>query len=187
MGKIIDNFLKKAPGRYYGIVSAVIRFTGDFLTLLFFPDYDLTKNMISDLGIGSGAIFFNLGIIISGIVSIPFYAALVILLENDGLYEKTRRNSLIIFYIADTAYFMIGIFPSDPNNYLLYLTHGIVAFIWVLLTISYLCLFCFLMIKNSKFAKFPVIVSLFLIACLMLFMFTWVPIFEWMLSLAFFI
>lgn len=187
MGKIINKFLKIAPGGYYGLISATIRFTGDVLAFLLFPNYNFTKNMISDLGIGPGAIFFNLGIILSGIVSIPFYVAFVRSLKMNDNYETTRKSSLILFYIANTAYIMLGFFPSDPSNYQIFLIHGLCALIWVLVTILYLCLFTFLMIKNNKFTKLPIYVSVFLIGCLMLFLFTWVPIFEWILSLAVFI
>ena len=184
MGKTIDKFLKIAPGGYYGLLSATIRFTGDFLALLLFPGYDFTKNMISDLGVGPGAFFFNSGIILSGIVCIPFIVSFVRSLKINGIYEKTRIFSLILFYIANTAYIMIGIFPSDPSNYQVFIIHGICAFIWVLATIIYLLLFSFLMIKNKKFSNLPVFVNLFLIGCLILFLCTWVPIFEWILSLA---
>ncbi|TFG30396.1 MAG: DUF998 domain-containing protein [Promethearchaeota archaeon] len=187
MGKITDKFLRIAPGGYYGLLSASIRFTGDLLALLLFPDFDFTKNMISDLGVGPGAFFFKLGIILSGIVCIPFYVAFVRSLKINGIYEKTRTSSLIIFYIANTAYILIGIFPSDPSNYQIYLMHGIFAFIWVLATILFLLLFSFLMVKNKKFTNLPVYVSIFLIGCLILFLFTWVPIVEWILSLVVFI
>lgn len=187
MRKIFDKLLKIAPGAYYGILSAILRFSGDFLAFLYYPGYDITKYMISDLGTGPGAIFFSLGIILSGIACVPFYVAIVRALENDGIYEKTRRSSLIVFYMADTAYIMIGIFPSDRANYLIFLTHGIFALIWILTTITYLFLFCFLMLNNNSFTKMPVFFNLLLIGFLFLFLFTWVPIFEWMLSLIFFI
>ncbi|MFX0071837.1 MAG: DUF998 domain-containing protein [Candidatus Hermodarchaeota archaeon] len=187
MGKIVNKFLKIAPGGYYGLLSALIRFSGDFLALLLFPDYDFTKNMISDLGVGPGAIFFSLGLILSGLVCIPFYVEFVRALENEGVYEKTRKYSLVLFYIANTAYIMIAIFPSNPSYYLIFLIHGIFALIWILATIIYLFLFTFLMEKNKKFTKLPIYVSIQLLGCLFLFLFTWVPIFEWMLSLAFFV
>ena len=187
MGKIINKFLKIAPGGYYGLLSVTIRFCGDISALLLFPGYDFTKNMISDLGVGPGAIFFSLGIILSGIVSIPFYVAFVRSLKINGYFEKTRKSSLILFYIANIAYIMLGIFPSNQSNYQIYVIHGIFAFIWVLATIINLLLFSFLMVKNNKFTKLPVYISVFLIGCLMLFLFTWVPIFEWILSIAVFI
>ncbi|MFW9936776.1 MAG: hypothetical protein ACFFD5_03960, partial [Candidatus Thorarchaeota archaeon] len=59
------------PGAIFGILSVIVGLLGDFLALLFFPEYNLTL-MISKLGIGPGGIFFNVGTILSGFFAFLF-------------------------------------------------------------------------------------------------------------------
>ena len=72
MDKLKEKVLKKTCGGFFGIISVLIRLMGDFIAIIFTPNYNMIDDLISDLGVGPGAIFFSLGLILSGIVSIPF-------------------------------------------------------------------------------------------------------------------
>ena len=88
----LDKILRRISGGVFGILSMIIRVLCDFLAFLCIPGYDIFENMVSELGVGKGGIFFNLGLIISGIICIPFYIALIRSLTIEYLYDKTRKR-----------------------------------------------------------------------------------------------
>lgn len=183
----IDYFLDLAPGGFYGILSIIVRISGDFIAFLLFPGYNMINNMVSDLGVGPGGIFFSLGLIISGIISIPFYVALARSLQSEGVDERMRKTGLIFFYISDITYIMIGFFPSVENIYIIYLAHGIFAIISWLTAIIYLIIFSRLMKKDGKFSALPSYSGYFLIIVMVIFLCTWLPLIEWVMTFTFII
>ena len=84
---IINDFTEKLlnfmPGGVYGILSMVIGIIGDILAILYYPGYNMIDNMVSDLSRGIGSIFFNFGLIFSGLVAIPFYLHLGRILKTE--------------------------------------------------------------------------------------------------------
>ena len=183
----IDKFLDIVPGGLYGIFSVLIRMLGDFIAFLFFPGYNMINNMVSDLGVGPGGIFFSLGLIISGIISIPFYVALARSLQSEDVNEKMRKTGLIFFYISDITYIMIGFFPSVKNVYIIYFAHGLFAIISWLTAIVYLIIFSKLMTKDGKFSALPSYSGYFLIIVMIIFLCTWLPLIEWIMTFTFII
>ena len=183
--KFIDKILNVVPGGIYGILSLIARISGDFLAYLFFPGYSINDNMVSDLGTGPGGIFFSLGLIISGIICIPFYVALARSLKGDETNEKMIRMGLIFFYISDVTYILVGFFPSVEDNYPIYLAHGVLAVISWLAGIVYLITFSKLMLKNSNYSKLPAYSGFCLVGFMFLFLFTWIPILEWIMTFLF--
>lgn len=181
----IDKLLDIAPGGFYGILSVIIRMSGDFLAFLLFPGYSMINNMVSDLGIGPGGIFFSLGLIISGIISIPFYVAIARSLQNEEANEKMIKTGLIFFYISNITYIMLGFFPSIEDIYLFYLFHGLFAIISWLTGIIYLILFSKLMLKDDKYSTLPAYSGFFLVGFMVLFLCTWLPILEWIMTFFF--
>jgi hypothetical membrane protein len=183
--KFIDKLLNFIPGGIYGILSLSARILGDLLAYLFFPGYSIFDNMVSDLGTGPGGIFFSLGLILSGIICIPFYVVLARSLKGDGINEKTIKLGLIFFYISDITYILVGFFPSIEDNYLIYTAHGVLAVTSWLTGIVYLLIFSKLMLKNSNYSKIPAYSGFILIGFLLVFLFTWIPIIEWVMTFAF--
>ena len=182
--KFIDKLLVIAPGGVYGILSVIVRIFCDFLAYLFFPGYNIFDNMVSDLGIGPGGIFFSLGLVISGILSIPFYVTLARSLRSDDANEKMRKAALKFFYISDITYILLGVFPSIEENFIIYFAHGTLALISWLTGVVYLILFSYLMLKDSKYSTLPAYSGFFLIGFVFIFIFTWIPFFEWVMTLA---
>ncbi|TFG05951.1 MAG: DUF998 domain-containing protein [Promethearchaeota archaeon] len=183
--KLMDKLLKIAPGGYYGILSVMIRLIGDFIAFLFFPGYNMIDNMVSDLGIGPGGIFFSLGLIISGIVSIPFYVAVIRSFEVEENRNKMKKFALAVYYISNMTYIMIGFFPSDESNYPIFFLHGTLAIICWLTAVAYLLLFSKLMMMDDKYNSLNSCSGIILIGFLIVFLFTWVPIIEWLMTFAF--
>jgi hypothetical membrane protein len=183
--KFIDKLLDILPGGIYGILSLIARILGDFLAFLLFPGYNIFDNMVSELGTGPGGIFFSLGLIISGIICVPFYVALARSLKSDEISEKSIRIGLMFFYISDIAYILVGFFPSIEENYLIYVTHGVLAVISWLTGMVYLIIFSKLMLKHENYTKIPAYSGFCLIGFMLLFLLIWIPILEWLMTFAF--
>ncbi|MHA1235578.1 MAG: hypothetical protein ACTSQL_10890, partial [Promethearchaeota archaeon] len=85
MEKLKTNILKIVnfiPRPYYGLLSALVGIGGDIIAISLFPNFNLS-NMISDLGTGPGAIFFNIGTFLSGVFALLTYLYIVEILENE--------------------------------------------------------------------------------------------------------
>ena len=178
----MEKFFKFTPGGIYGLLSVFIGLLGDFLAFLFFPGYHILFNMVSDLGIGPGGIFFNLGVIISGLIAIPFYIYLGKILKNGNNNEFLRRGAIITSIISCIAFSLIGFFPSIEGNEIIYFLHGLFAFISWMSGLSYLLLFSILLIKDERFSRFKSYLGFSIIIIYLIFFFTWQPIIEWILS-----
>ena len=75
--KIFDRLLTLIPGGVFGLLTCAIVLSGDIISIILFPGgYNFFENMISELGRGPSGIFFNLGLIILGILSFTYYISL---------------------------------------------------------------------------------------------------------------
>ena len=61
-----DTLFFKNYGSIFGILSVSVGVIGDLIALYLFPGYSIFSNMISELGVGPGGIFFNIGVFFSG-------------------------------------------------------------------------------------------------------------------------
>ncbi len=183
--KLIDKLLDTIPAGFYGIISIIIRITCDFLAFIFYPEYSIFYNMVSDLGVGPGGIFFSLGLFFSGIISIPFYVAIARSLKSDNIKERSRKSGLVLFYISDLTYILVGIFPSIKQNTIIYYTHGVLALISWLSVLGYLIIFSMLMLKSDKYSALPAYSSSLLIGFVIIAVLTWQPITEWLMTFMF--
>ena len=175
-----DKLLTLIPGGVFGLLSCVIVLSGDILSIILFPGgYNFFENMISELGRGPSGIFFNLGLIISGIVGIPFYIALYKVFDKETVNPIVRKSALIFSLISIFTFILVGIFPSIEDNYIIFVTHGTFAFISFLCGILYLTSFSILMLKDSKYSKFLACHGFIVAGTYLVILFTWLPITEW--------
>lgn len=167
----------------FAILAIVIGYLGDLIALLMFPGYDLTY-MISALGIGPGAIYFNVGTIICGIFCLLFYIRFnqdlkIKSQEYKRLFEFARATSII-----STIFFtLVGFFPGIPSNIILFTLHGLTAMISWLTAISYLISYGILIMKTSIFSRTYSILAFITTASILVFLFTWNPILEWLMTI----
>ena len=176
--------LKKTLGGFFGIISVIIRLTGDFTAIMFTPNYNMVDDLISDLGVGPGAIFFSLGLIISGIVSIPFYVSLKNIFRIEEINESLRKMAIVFSGISIITYILLGFFPSDPTNILIFILHGVFALISWVTGAGYLALYSYMSIKYKKSSKFQGYFGYCVVGTVILFIFTWVPVTEWIMTFA---
>lgn len=179
---IAEKLLNIMPGGLYGVLSIIIGLIGDFLAIIYFPGYNILDNMASDLGIGNGGIFFNLGMIFSGLVAIPFYVYLSKILKTETVNEAVRRYFLYFAIISCITFALIGVFPSIESLFIIFFLHGLCALISWISAILYLVLFSFLILRDQRFSKFKAYLGLVPASTITIFLFTWQPLIEWSIS-----
>ncbi len=100
-----------------GIISILFFFIFSYIAYLHFPiNYSIFTNYVSELGNSlrnpSGAIYFNIGVILTGIALFPFFIGLYLWYS-----EVTWRTTLIIIsqlfgFGAAFSVIMVGFFPE---------------------------------------------------------------------------
>ena len=170
------------PAPVYGLLSAVAGLLGDVISIALFPGYSL-NHMISALGAGSGALYFNVGTILSGVFAFLFYLYMIKVIgkeKTDPKLEKVGRffamNSCIFFSL-------VGVFPTSTNM-IIFVLHGTFALISWLSAIIYLSIFSKLIFKNKVLPKFFAYLALITAGTIIAFLLTWIPIIEWIMALA---
>ena len=185
MEKLKTNILKILnfiPSPYYGLLSAFVGIGGDIIAIALFPSYNFNR-MISALGTGPGAIYFNIGTILSGIFALLFYLYLIEVIgkeTNDPKQQKVGR----FFAINSCIFFsLVGVFPTSTDT-ILFVLHGTFALISWLSAIIYLSIFSSLIFKNKVIPKFFGYLAIITAGTIIVFLLTWIPIIEWIMALA---
>ena len=113
MDKIYHSF-KRIPGGITGIISILIMSIFGILSYINYPSHEfkLFSYVVSELGVGGGAIFFNIGLILSGIFLIPFFLKLNITF-SEVLSPNTRTITLLLGLISSSSYLLLGFFPLN--------------------------------------------------------------------------
>ncbi len=137
-------------------LSGVLIFLGVAQFLLFmivsetlYPGYSVSKNYISDLGVGSTAYIFNISIIIMG---------LLLIISSILLKSKILQVFLILSGIGAAG---VGIFPEDSPDHL----HVIMSLIVFLF--SSLSSYAAFTYKSNKNYLWPVMGSIGLISLIL--------------------
>ncbi|MFX1257340.1 MAG: hypothetical protein ACFFAN_05755 [Promethearchaeota archaeon] len=183
--KITDIFSKSVPAGVIGLISVGIRICCDILAIIFFPGiYNIFENMISELGVGPGGIFFNVGIIISSILAIPFYIYFARTFRGEnGKNKLLVKITIILSVISCISLMMVGFFPAIIENRTIHLIHGGFALICWLSALAYILIFSVLMLKDQRFTKFQVYYSFIVAGLLIIALCTWLPITEWLMNI----
>ena len=184
MEKLKTYFLKTynlLPAPIYGLLSAVVGIGGDIIGIALFPGYNLNY-MISALGAGPAAIYFNIGTILSGIFALLFYLYMIKAIGNEKNYPKLQRVGRFFAINSCIFFSLVGVFPTSTNM-ILYVLHGTCALISWLSAIIYLSIFSFLIFKNKIIPEFFGYLALITASTIIVFLFTWIPIIEWIMAL----
>ena len=182
--KFIDTLLEIIPGGVFGLLSVVIIILGEIIAILLFPGYNIFDNMLSELGAGSGGPFFNLTIIISGIIIIPYYLALAKTFSGEAINENLRKYAILTAVISCITYSLLGVFPSIESEAIIYLTHGIIATVSIASGLGYLLLYSILMLRAQNFSKYQAYHGFIVAVLYATFLLTWIPIIEWVMNMA---
>lgn len=183
--KFFDKLLDNINGGVFGLVAVALILLGDFLAILFNPDYVIFKHMVSKLGAGPapGGFIYNLSVIISGIIVIPFYIHLSRIIIEDNTNETLRKFAIISSMISCITYSLLGVFPSLEMIYIIFYIHGVLALISILSGVCYLISFNILIKRSNSFKKIQSYFGFFVAGLYMLFILTWLPNVEWVMSI----
>ncbi len=185
MEKLKTNILKILnfiPRPYYGLLSALAGIGGDIMAISLFPGFDLNY-MISDLGTGPGAIFFNIGTFLSGVFALLTYLHIVEILENENINRPKVLKIGKVFAINSCVFFaLIGVIPSVRSNIILFAVHGAIALISLISGIIYLSCFSYLFFKSEEFSGLVGYLPLIAVICIAPFLFSWHPVTEWIMT-----
>jgi len=154
----INEFFNKLfnliPGYIFGLIAFSIGFIGSTLALILSPEYKMWKYSISILGHATGGMYLRIGVIISGLVAIPFFIYLGRAVKEDNVNEVLRKITVGIGIFSSVNVSLSEIF-TGVNNFIIML-HGIFALCSWIGYVAIFILFSVIMLKNSKFSKYNV-------------------------------
>jgi hypothetical protein len=196
----IDLFIERVnkiiPGRLFGLFSIISGILGDFIAFLMYPGYNFLRMAVSDLCLGAGGIFFNLGNIFSGVFAFVFVNYLGNTFNEGSINPKFRRTAIICANISCVCFIFLGIFCG--SNIIIAYIHGISAITSMGFGFCYITFYNILMIKDSKYSSslgyfgffvsaiFGLLIILFLLHILpnLRFLMIILPLLEWSNTIA---
>jgi len=174
-----DKLFEVVPGGIFGLLSVIIGVSGDIIASIFFPGYNIAENMISDLGRGPGAIFYNVGVIIAGLVAIPFGFYLGNSLNSEEVKDGTVRLMMLCYFISAIALSLSGVFPGIESKNLILFLHGLFAFISFICAALYLAVFGLLVLRDDRYFDGLAYFGFIVVVLLIIVVLTWLPLIEW--------
>ena len=182
--KLLTDKLTPVHGGIFGILSISIGILCDLLSYLYFPGYNMVDNLVSELGVGPGGIFFNIGIVITGILFIPFYICLGKSFSTEKINPNIKKVAVVSALISSITFSLIGFFPLTEMNILINATHGTLAVIhWIHALIS-IVIFGILMIQDDNYTKFQAYYSFAVGLIIITFFLTQIPLTEWIWTIS---
>ncbi len=166
------------PGRIFGLLSIIIGILGDIIAYLMFPGYNFLKMAVSDLCLGPGGIFFNIGNIFSGIFALIFVNSLIKTFNKEYINIKLIKIAIICANISCISFVFLGVFCG--SNIIIQYIHGTAAIISWTFGYSYFTFYNILMLKDNsysnKLAIFGFIITTPLVLLMAFFFLSYVPI-----------
>lgn len=182
---VLGRIFHIIPPGVFGLLSVVAGVIGDLISASLFPGYNITVNMISDLGVGPGALFFNMGVILSGLIGIPYLIHLgKTLFEQNMMKSATEKVAITGSIISSVTLSLIGVFPANRNNYSILLIHGTIATICYLGAVIYLSIYGKCMLRDDRFSKSMGYVAFITAGCFIIVLLTWLPLIQWIANIA---
>ena len=186
--RLKTSLFKFIPGPVYGVISVIVGALGYLISYLLYPPQLFYIGYYgSALGIGPGGIFFNLGLIISGILFYPFYLYLDDMLRREKVNEDLRKLTFVLVTISCIWFIFIGVFPGDPDNIFLFYAHGISALICYSSLSGYMIFLNQFFFKNPNFWTIHSYLGWIIAGMVGIFLFTWNPVLQWIFTIAYFI
>ncbi|MFX1568818.1 MAG: hypothetical protein ACFFCV_10690 [Promethearchaeota archaeon] len=194
--KKLDLFIEKVsdiiPGRLFGLFSIISGILGDVIAFLMFPSYNFLRRAVSDLCLGPGGLFFNLGNVFSGIFAFVFVNYLGNTFNEGNINPRFRRTAIICANISCVCFIFLGIFCG--SNIIIAYIHGISAITSIGFGFCYITFYNILIIRDSKYSRslgyfgftvsfiFSLLISIFFLHILpnLRFLMVVLPLLEWL-------
>ena len=163
-----------------GIVVVVLYCTFTFTSLALYPKpYSPITNWLSDLGNSSfnpaGAIFYNVGCVLTGIALFPFFGGLYKWYTDETWRRIALKVTQTVGFLAAFSLIMIGVFSED------YMTqHVFWSSVFFVLNLVVLILAGAALFTHPNYIKKIAYYSFLVAAFNLLFIFVYnTPLFEW--------
>ncbi|MFW9973220.1 MAG: DUF998 domain-containing protein [Candidatus Odinarchaeota archaeon] len=179
-----DLFFEKLntiiPGRIFGLLSITIGILGDIIAYFMYPGYNLFRMAVSDLCLGPGGIFFNIGNVFSGIFALIFVNTLIRTFKEINISMKLKKITIICANISCLSFVTLGLFCG--SNIIIRYIHGTAAIMSWTFGYAYLTFFNILMAKANKYSNtlaiFGFIITLPLILLIAFFLLSFIPVLK---------
>ncbi len=139
------------PGSVFGLISFGISLFAHLIGVLLYPNYDMTKIAISFLGDGYGGMIYRVGLILTGIISIPFCLFMGRSFNKEDTIEPLRKLAVIGSIIYCVSLIFIGCFWR--SNAVVSFIHGLSAFLCWVDGLIFISLISVLMLKDVRYPK----------------------------------
>nr|MDO8081185.1 DUF998 domain-containing protein [Candidatus Freyarchaeota archaeon] len=163
------------------ILGAVVTYSGlpfRFLAVRWLPGpipwlntgYSMLSQYISELGIGPSASMFNIGLIITGILSLPIFPGLL------GRFRDSviAKIAIVLGVVAAVALIGVGLFPMVVSSY-----HGLVSIIFFISIGIAIVLLSYMMLKVTFFPKAIAVYGFAFVVVDLIFLIFGDPLPEW--------
>lgn len=181
-GKRINDLSLKLIIGLSGILSVLIISITGALSYILYPyyEYKIFLYVISALGVKESGIFFNAGLIFSGIFLIIFLINLNTILTKN-LSKRWQRISKVLALLSSVSYSLLGFFP------VIFIVHVILAFNFFFFGMFDYLILSYLILNNRKISNtlsiggIILIVSILMYFTFLLIMYNIHSIFEWIM------
>ena len=151
----------RRAGSWCGLAGAVVFLVCWVAAIASTPGYKFGEQWVSDLGVGGGAAYFNAGVIIAGVLTVPFAASLVMVLRS----ERLLYVGGITLAAAGVALVGVGVFTENAGQ-----MHWNVSVAFFSLVLLSLVLLVFPFLKSAAMRPWgaPITAVMVIIGCVML-------------------
>ena len=164
-----EKLFNVIPGGIFGLLSVLVGVFCDLIAISLYPGYSILNDMVSTLGIGPGALIFNLGLIFSGFFAVLFYIYLGGKFKGEDSNDKLVKSAIIISIISSILMSLIGFFPAIQKVRIIAILHYMTALLSWVTGMIYCMIFGYLILTSSKFKNYLAFFG-FTAACMILFL-----------------
>ncbi|NVM44023.1 MAG: DUF998 domain-containing protein [Candidatus Lokiarchaeota archaeon] len=170
------------PGSVFGLISFGISLFTHLIGVLLYPNYNMTKIAISFLGDGYGGIIYRIGLILTGIIGIPFCLFLGRSFNKEDTIEPLRKLTVIGSIIYCVSLMLIGYFWG--SDAVVSFIHGLSAFLCWVDGLIFISLVSILMFKDVRYPKSIAFFGFIVAGTFLLHLTFLTPITQWIMTLS---
>lgn len=176
--KLTDSY----PGSIFGLISFGISLFSHLIGVLLYSNYDMTSMAISFLGDGDGGIIYRAGLILTGIVGIPFCVYMGQSFDNEDTMELIRKLAFIGSFIYCISLAFIGFFWG--SNVIVSSIHGFFAVLSWVDGLIFIGFYSVLMLKDERFSIYIAFFGFIVAGTFLLHLILLSSITQWIMTLS---
>ena len=170
------------PGSVYGLISFGISIITHLLGVLMYPNYNITYMAISVLGDGYGGLIYRIGLILTGIIALPFCIFLGATFNKNSTNGPIRKIALSGSFVYCISLILIGYFWG--TNIVISFLHGLFAFIAWVDGLIFIGFFSILMFIDSNYPRTIGVFGFYVAGTFLLHLLVFSSITQWIMTLS---